>query len=93
MGMPILGMRLMRIVCRFDSTRARQSRFFRLRYFEINAGGWKERIYHQLTGNQAVNKYLDDIRRTLLAWYRIGREPVFHACYAIRLELPEKLLI
>jgi hypothetical protein len=44
-------------------------------------------------GNRAVNKYLDDIRRTLLAWYRIGREPVFHACYAMRLGLPVKLLI
>lgn len=44
-------------------------------------------------GNRAVNKYLDDIRRTLLAWYRIVREPVFHACYAMRLGLPVKLLI
>nr|DAO43627.1 MAG TPA: BAF1 / ABF1 chromatin reorganizing factor [Caudoviricetes sp.] len=37
--------------------------------------------------------YPDVTGRTLLAWYRIGREPVFHARCPMRLVLPARLLI
>lgn len=70
---------------------ARQSRFYPCGIPKSVPGGWKERISRRI--EISVNMYPDVTGRTLLAWYRIDGEPVFHARCPMRLAPSIKLLI
>lgn len=69
---------------------ASQSRFCPCGTPKSVLGGWKERISRRL--EITVNMYPDVTGRTLLAWCRIGGEPVFHARCPMRLVPPVRLL-
>ena len=70
---------------------ARQSRFYPCGIPKSVPGGWKERISRRI--EISVNMYPDVTGRTLLAWYRIDGELVFHARCPMRLVPSIKLLI